>query len=269
MRSVLSILSLVFITAVGRAQLSVDFDEAGHLGLNFETAAQNNLWTQSESGGLGGSGALAVPDVADNQFWALSPGYAGNTDHTLSAYIHTAEVLNASYFTFGIMAGSSQTGTVYPSGSDYLGVSVNPHNSEFELKGEGAFNVAGGTFDTAMQADSWYYLELTLDWQFNLFYGMNFKAYAADANGNLGASLITDTTYFAGLESDLAEDAEVFAFLGGNNSGNGIDYVDIFRTTAVTGSPLTSAVPEPSTYAVICGIAALGVVVGRRRRVNV
>ncbi|WP_221031491.1 PEP-CTERM sorting domain-containing protein [Actomonas aquatica] len=257
---------LLVITAVaGRAQYEVDFDATGHLDLNFETAAASNLWSESATGGLGNSGAVAMPAIADNQLWTLGSSYAGNTDHSISLYIRTTDVLNAGYIAIGITANTPQAGIVFPSGADYLGVSVNPDSGEFEVHGEGAFNHSGGTFETAMQANSWYHLELTYDWQFDETYGMQFRVRESDANGNLGVDLINGGTFFAGLTSGIANDASAHAFMGGNNTGNILDYVDNFATTGITGAPL-SAVPEPSTYAALLGACALGLAAWRRRQ---
>ncbi|MCF3651323.1 PEP-CTERM sorting domain-containing protein [Synoicihabitans lomoniglobus] len=107
-------------------------------------------------------------------------------------------------------------------------------------------------------------MELTFDWQFNQTYGLQFRAYESDASGNLGASLVTGTTFSTSLESDVADDAEVFNFFGGYNTNEGISHLDNFATTSVS----VSAVPEPSTYAALLGFAALGLAGGRRGRLT-
>lgn len=243
--------------------LVVNFNTSGQLEAGFSTAASSNLISQSANGGLGGSGSLSVPGGADNQIWASVDAFAGNSDNSFSFYFKTPSTFgDVGYVSFGAMADAA-TGTstgLSPSSGNYLGGYILPSSGTFELRGEGAFNNSGGSLTSSMVADSWYYVNLTYDWQFNEFYSLSLEVNASDSSGNIGASLVSGSSFSAGLESSIAGDSSVYLYFGGGSSlDNAVTSFDNLSSPV-----LVSAVPEPGHMGFLAGLG-LSLALFRRR----
>ncbi|MDD3179669.1 MAG: PEP-CTERM sorting domain-containing protein [Opitutaceae bacterium] len=103
--------------------------------------------------------------------------------------------------------------------------------------------------------------------------------YTAASNGTLTASIVSPTVN-DGFSKDLYTLSNVtttwtnvssnpfqFALIGGSAGtilSSGEAFFDNFESTGLTASPI----PEPSTYAALAGLAALGFVAWRRRKVT-
>jgi len=76
----------------------------------------------------------------------------------------------------------------------------------------------------------------------------------------------TPTTYYGYTNTDTTPvtNFDQFAFMLQNTTGSAVTYTLTMDTNTLAGT--YSAIPEPSTYAALAGLAALGVVMLRRRR---
>jgi hypothetical protein len=98
------------------------------------------------------------------------------------------------------------------------------------------------------------------------FLGMDFGSFALSANTTYWLTFQTPgsgTVYSALNYTDVTNESSSVGWTIGNRSDGGESAFDIpmFRVNATA-----AAIPEPGTYAALCGLAALGVAVYRRRR---
>ena len=101
-------------------------------------------------------------------------------------------------------------------------------------------------------------------------YNQSFSLEAGGYQAFVDGVLITTTTgVVAGASYDLTKGLGKLGFVGSSDAAQGMDYVfdDIILFEGADISVPISAVPEPSSFALIAGIMALGCIGTRRRRV--
>lgn len=250
-----------------------DFNTAGDLTNSFQTPAvaepafNLELFSESASGGLNNSRAIAVPsfpDFSQDQFWGTNASFDGTAAiNTISIYARTPGTVQANgYLSFGMMADATSGGTTFPNSGDFLGVAIRSSGTDpdYKISGEGALNFQDGAFTEGLLANQWYLFELSFSHTFATNYSIQFNAWKANSDGSLGGS-ITGGTVFAGLTSELANDTTTHAYFGGTSTQNGFVYLDNFEATAI---------PEPSAGVLLTGIlAGTFVLINRRHRKTV
>ena len=144
-------------------------------------------------------------------------------------------------------------------GNDLLFTLGNPSFSsgtaviQGELRGDGT---AIGVTTQGNLTAGWHYMSISADGASGgEFTNFRIASETFDDVTNTITGTVVERT-FATLAHALASDTTTFGFVGGNWNANAISNFDDFTLTAV---------PEPSTYALLAGFATLGLVMLRRR----
>lgn len=184
------------------------------------------------------------------QSFGVSASYTGAFDHTLSNSSNF--IIEGWYY----LNGTQQVAT------NILFYNGNPSSSGAGLyvRGSALHYLQGGNKDDvagSLTANQWNYVALV--------YQPN--AVKVFVNGDTAPSYSASLTFRA-----LDQPAQTFSIGGGLNGR-----IDELRVSTFTGSFSTamlsydaiSPIPEPSTYAALAGLAALGLVAWRRRQCSV
>jgi hypothetical protein len=192
------------------------------------------------------------------------PADQGSGTMTLSNF-DTTTGGNGAYSFIQSFAGSTVNaldsvpsgGSLSPQGGADLGgnFSNNGMHIDFNVSTAG---FSGISISWAQRGTSTGFDSRTLSWSANG--GGTFSVFATDS-GTLGSS-------FAGVAYDLASITAL------DNNPNVVLRITLDGATSGTGNNrfdnilVTAAVPEPSVYAALIGLAALGFVIARRRRAS-
>lgn len=260
------------------AQILYDFNTPNQLADNFYPGTQfGSFGTQVSSGGLNDSGRVDNTITGARGFLI--------TNQTFSAL--TPEVTLSAYFQFGGTSGSFSGETLWlgvgrdsdsektfdpvagnsgPLGSptgQSLQVGIGPRTSENVVRvqyawiTDGVLTNSSLTPTATLTVGNWYYLEVnyTLSAEED---GYSFTVGLYDSTSTGIVSETSLLSHSASIVNPNLADGELHAFFGGRNG--------TFAGAVAVDNFAVSAIPEPSTYAFIGGILALGVAFWYRRR---
>lgn len=121
-------------------------------------------------------------------------------------------------------------------------------------------NTAVDTANSAVLGSGWYRLSLAIGSVDNLnseFDDVTFSILGLNNDGSISGTLATKT--ITGVAASISSDSEVYAFFGGQNP-------KVNRGVSVFDNFTVSAIPEPSSYALIAGVLTFGIILLQRRR---
>lgn len=236
---------------------SFNYSVGGLVGQNGGTG-WGGSWTAIDAGASGGvqSGSLTYGDLVTS----------GN-----QAYVTTTAGTSGFSRALGSTFSDATTNTIYlsfafnwNSGTRFLGLQLlNGGTSAIEFNkfaGQSNFGIQSGTGSTAITTGTTNFVVVKIEF---------------NASGNDTVSLYTNPSLTGG-EPMTASSTRSFASLSFNTIRLATGYDNGSQTTAAaafdeirigtTYADVVSAIPEPSSFAALAGIAALGfVAVGRRR----
>lgn len=247
------------------AQFTLDFDTPGQFSTYF-SSAQTGPFTQSASGGLNNSGALDLSGLTGGataqqivtfnhgfsshlSSWSASIYYYGNAQQFWQFGVVTAaapELVEAFAFANGNylpaiwLESGNRDGGAFAVGS-YDGFSEVAYDTVI---------VSGGLPTSA----EWYNYTINVTYTGGSNYAITGTLMQSDASGGLGSLLATSSLSIE--NSGLAAADTVYLYL---NLYDGVA-LDNFVTTTYA-----APIPEPSTYAALVGVLALGAAAWRRR----
>jgi hypothetical protein len=214
--------------------------------INAVTASQNH----GDSVYYSGTGAAIIRSF--DQEYAVSIFFLPGTVSTSNVAQVTTGLLRSTGSNFG-GGGSGVWGQFRQSngGDSFLRL----YNQNVQV----GSNSAGFTLSNTL----WYELETRVD----LSSATNATTlgtylYSRGADGTGARTLVSSVSATSVTIGNNGFNAATFygAFAGGNNSGSNIAAFDNFSVSAI------SAIPEPSSFAALAGLGALGLVATRRRR---
>lgn len=203
---------------------------------------------------LAGSGLTYTNEVQPQSSGGLAVQFTGGGSYTIASNLGlTNNFAMETWVNFSSLAStqwvmlvgngaSSGTGILfsYDVNGSYLGVARSGDNVYFR------------TYD--LSAGTWYHVALVVDEnaEANFYFNGNLVTGAAIALGSFGNQFsLGDAQDGHAYLNGILDDARVFTFATGTFNPGMLNY---------------TAVPEPSTYALLAGVVTLGVVVWRRRR---
>lgn len=257
---------------VGHAQIVYDFNVSqADYNANFTGPATNNYSAAWQAaGGVLNTGSLDNDANSRTGYYATSVGQFLNTND--SYFVSTRALINTSVSTNGsnLRVGFQMDPTQTIGGGGFIGATLNTsanngtNATAMNLGFDSRNNVGGSTIsgnDTSFGVttdDTWYELKLTLTYNgSNNFTGV-VDLYSWGVDGNTGGALVD--TYNTGTisRSSLVSTNIYGGFQSSqNNQGFRIETLDNFSMTAV---------PEPSTYAMLAGALTTLMVFRRRSR---
>lgn len=239
--------ALLAALALGRAQGQTYNFNSGATNFSPTTFTANNpgggITTYSATGGIGGTGSFSTNGVT-NQTVIFNTPLTNSTGavFTTSFYFQTRPTLSTNDLVgFGYFGSTSQLFDA----DNLIGYKINGANSNNLLAStwyqlSATTTNTGSTFQTTLSLQNYGASGTTLT-------GSPISIGASD---NSGGTLFGTNSIYVGIYGG-----------GGIQGGFGAD----FQTLAIDNFSV-SAIPEPSTYAVIAGAAMLGLAVWRRRR---
>lgn len=178
----------------------------------------------------------------------------GDTSVAFSGNSLTSLSTNSSFFMEVWFKPTSVTGAqtlIYNGDGSFRGLGLYLLGTDLRI-------LAGGQFDNptngVVSPGNWNYAALVWDNRSVNVYLNSVAAPVYSATRDFNAADVGDSIFFGGLNGGYDE-ASVMTFTSGT-----------FNTAMLNYS--TVAVPEPSTYAALAGVAALGLVAWRRRAVR-
>jgi hypothetical protein len=231
--------------AVGQTTFTYDFNSGQS---NFESTFSRNgasgsgSFSYSSTGGISGSGRIQ-PDGSTTDSAVFNTALSNTGTITISSMFKTSPNAYGSagdVFALGLYSATS-TPTGFLSGN-MTGILVTGTTS-------------------GLASDSWYKMTATFTNNGSSYTGSaTLQPFDSSGNSTGSAYSVASGTYGG---STLASASTIYAGIYGGTAGGaslGARAIDNFSVTGV------SAIPEPSTYAAICGAAVLGLAVWRRRR---
>lgn len=260
-----------------------NFNSSGELTTYFN-ADSDPQWTYNATGGLAGSGGLTFP-AETNDLWISKGGFqvaAGNT-YTLSVYYKNE--LNSGY---GGMGFTTLTGSGHDNAEDGFAapleaIGISAHgggyvvNNNTSSPGDPTFeswfsNAATSTYygSDLPGEDSnphWLYFNETISFVSGTTFTLRMDVYDVDQSTGAVGSLLAQTQTYTLTNADLAGGAALYPYFSTNGQRfTAADGLSIASTAAgVNLTDPSAPVPEPSTYALLAGLAGLGLALWRRR----
>ncbi|MBS0631496.1 MAG: PEP-CTERM sorting domain-containing protein [Verrucomicrobia bacterium] len=268
--------------ALAQSTATFNFNNSGELTTYFN-ADSDPQWTYNATGGLAGSGGLTFPEDT-NDLWISKGGFqvaAGNT-YTLSVYYKNE--FNSGYggMGFTILTGSGHDNAdSYAAPLEAIGISAHgggyvvTNNTSTIGTAIGDSWYANATTNTLYGGDlpgdevntHWLYFSETISFVSGTSFTLQMNVY--DVNQSTGAvgSLLAQTAAYSLTNADLAGSSALYPYFSTNGRRfTAADGLSIASTAAgVNLTDPSAPVPEPSTYALLAGVAGLGLALYRRR----
>lgn len=205
--------------------------------------AGNGVATVSATGGIGNSGSLSTDGVSNHSIIYNTPlTNVSGASYTASLFFLTKATLDT---------------------GDLVGIGFLGSTSLLWDAGNSVFYKINGSNSSSLLASTWYKLTATIT---NT--GATFQPVISLANYGADGATPTGSSFTLGASDStggtLISSPSLYASIYNNTTfNNRNDY----RTRSIDNfSVSTTAIPEPSTYAALGGLAALGLAVWRRRR---
>lgn len=262
--------SLLLIPALTAAALAngqlVDFNTVGQFTGGF---AGSSGFAEVASGGLGGSGAVSMGGTSAVAVYQTGFNPSTLNGATFSAFFQyngaDGDGGTGRGFSVGFTSGAGDTysSSAATTGTDFRAVVAGAgtgNNYGVDLLNNGT-TFEGSSKDITLTVGNWYQLVLTIGGvSGGNFTGVTGALYSADSNGgSLSVLKFLNGSGSGYTEANsLASASEAFAFFGGQNPSQ--------RISGLADNFSASPIPEPSTYAALTGLLALGMIVARRRR---
>ena len=225
-----------------------------------QTVLISNLSDTPDSGSLSMSNAQLLNSTMSPQWWAAAFVVPGGTDYTLSSVTLKLQNFDVAHGngTFFVSIYDS-TATTSVNSVDYP-VPGNPSTVE----GSVAYNDA--RISTSSYTDVTFNPSTTITLHAGATYFLAVGNNGTD-NTNVGWAYTTSASY--GGTYTVANSRNSLYWSYDTNTGSGFDLSNPYDAAGSVSPNLfaisATAVPEPSTYAAIFGLGALGLVVLRRR----
>lgn len=287
------IFALAIALAPQALAVTVDFNSSTSITDNLTKATVNtggtsgsygNL-TQSSSVGLNGGGGASTPvKFSDNYGYATKASLGGNFQtFTASSYFQlgaswetgTSLVLNLGVTNAAnpLVGSGNDTstpvvffGTVgIPTAAQaslvttlrFSGSAASP-NANFTSYSNG-LAVSSTSTSASLTLSSWYYAETIFTQIDATTLSVSTSLFSSDSSGTIGSTAVI--THSATVtNSTLLGSSDLYGYVGSQNGNRrGVAVIDDLSFTA-------TAIPEPSQYAMLFGVAGLGLAVLRRRR---
>ncbi|MCH8476041.1 MAG: PEP-CTERM sorting domain-containing protein [Opitutales bacterium] len=266
-------LSAFLLPVFGQVSVEYDFNDENDLGWNGVTNDSNELYYTAD-GGLNDSGAVFRNDSdGRNAFMVTTDSFDGSLGTlTMSLFFQAGDPgrnenaeNRASQMGFRTdqVSGNSDIGAEIhrlDESPNSVFVSMFPQNgSEVNLRVGTMDNTGSFSSNVAVTLGDWYYWTSTFTLDGQNSWDITSEIFDATDTGTVGNSLLsTEATGLAGPDKDDFE--TVFGSIGiGENDPGNRDSIRIVDDVEI------QAIPEPSTYAAILGLGALGMLLLRRK----
>ncbi|KAF0094588.1 MAG: hypothetical protein E1N59_1893 [Puniceicoccaceae bacterium 5H] len=242
--------------------VSIDFNDGGELAADFTTPTSGSLSSQTSDSGFNGTGGVSFTSASgDAHGWFYNQSFAGDTASWHLEVLANTSTTSGSLLSLGIASEPSYFAGDIPVSvpSDATASDIVPSFSFF-VTTDGS-QIKQGTNPlsqnlTSLSANTWYRTRLDATYEGNDDYSVTGSIWEVDAQGNNTSLVLTTSTTVT--SADLAADPDAYLYVNVLSDSGAFDD---FASDAVT-----AAVPEPSLFAGLGGLAALGFVIQRRRQ---
>ena len=257
---------------------------------NFNNSSDSNYfyqggggWAYSSSGGVDGLGGISFVG-GTNDIWISKGGFAMQDGNSYTLGIYYKNQYGNGYGGMGFTTQHANGVTTVDDATPLYAIGISAHGGGYFMDNntsvvatvDGAnwySNAAtptymGGDLPGIESAPHWLYFTENISFGSGKF---TFQMNVYDVNQSTGAigSLLAQTQSYALTNDSLSGAAAIYPYF--STAGirfSGADALFISSTAAGVNlvDPSVGAVPEPSTYAAICGALALGFASYKRRR---
>lgn len=280
----LAVFALAATRVLAQSSATFDFNNASQFA-NYFNSDGTPAWTYNATGGLGGTGGLTFA-ASTNDVWISKGGFAveAGKNYTLSVFYKNE--YNGGY---GGMGFTSLTGSgngnvpTYSAPFSAIGISahgggyiVNNNTSTAATDGsanwysDAANNVLmGGNLPGNTSTPIWLNFTETISFISGTSFTVQLDVYNVDQTTGALGTLRAQTKTYTVTNADLAGATAVYPYFSTNGQRfTAADGLTITSNAAGVNlvDPSAAPVPEPSTYALLAGLAGLGLAVYRRRR---
>lgn len=240
---------------------------------DFYTTYTGTEVPQQTTGGLNGSGSLDYDGGGGTQAWFSTAKYTDIDEGdsvTASAYFYMdpsgATQVSSVKMGFTDDPNSTAANNAAPNSGNWVYFGNWSYHNQTSVNTElqsSKGNVERTSSLSSQNAASWYLQSITLEKASATAYHVSWSLDPVDSSGTVQSGGISGTS--TGFEFS-ALGSELYFYIGLENASSGAKYeaVDNLTMSGVGVTIVGSSVPEPSTYAALAGLAALGLVLYRR-----
>lgn len=245
------------------AAKAVDFNLPGDLASNFSLAMDTGTAaSESATAGFNGTRGVDLSGVTENHGWIIPQSFSGDLASWSTSILWNTQSASNSAVTLGFVAVDDPFFTgrtpVTVEGTANLNNVVPSIYAEFSPNGQLIDSAVPGSvteeaIDThTLSVNTWYHLEIDASYNGSNSYSLAATTSSVNSSGTPLSTITSSSATFT--NADIANDSQVYTYFGlHQNTG----YVDNFSTTAI---------PEPSSYALLTSILAFfSCAVSRRR----